>query len=358
MTLKKLVISEIHDKGPMVVSRFMEHCLYNERFGYYAEKKNTIGASGDFVTSPEISQVFGELIGLWLAQAWIDRGKPSPFNLVELGPGNGTMMRDVLRAARSIPKFIDSAAIILVETSIKLKMHQQSYLKGYSVKWVKTVDEIPEEPTFLIANEFLDALPIRQFRKNKDVWFERSIDVTDKDELFFIYKESNYNKELHLLYSGVPNNVIIETSDITKDIVSTLTEKLDRNSGVALFIDYGYFEGTGDTLQAVYQHSYADPLKNLGKTDLTAQVNFKEIYNLVIRKDLRASVLTTQGNFLEGLSIKKRLEILTATMPEEQKKSHILSINRLINPEEMGDLFKVIGITNKGSPALPILEQL
>ena len=168
MSLKDLIISEINNSGPITISRFMEHCLYNKKFGYYGSKKNTIGTTGDFITSPEISQVFGELIAIWLAQTWIDRGKPNPFSLVELGPGNGTMMRDVLNTLAKISGFTDSASIVLVETSEILQSRQRSVLKDHRPIWIKKVSDIPEQPLFLFANEFLDALPIRQFKKRND----------------------------------------------------------------------------------------------------------------------------------------------------------------------------------------------
>ena len=357
MSLKKLIVAEINKSGPITISRFMEHCLYNKKFGYYSSKKNAIGGSGDFVTSPEISQVFGELIGIWLAQTWIDRGKPTPFSLVELGPGNGTLMLDILNVMKRIPSFSNAVTIVLVETSQTLQVRQKNLLKSYTPIWVEDVSNIPEQPFFLIANEFLDALPIRQFKKANDVWCERSIALTNNGDLQFVYVPSNFNRELNVLYRDIPNDVVVETSDITKSILSHLSEKLIRNGGVCLFVDYGHFDGVGETLQAVFQHSYADPLTNLGKNDLTAQVNFKNVYNLVKRKGLRASNLKTQRTFLTGLGINKRSEILAKKMPKSQKENHFKAVSRLIDENQMGNLFKVIGITTSESPNLPLLEQ-
>ena len=357
MSLKNLITKEILKSGPITIAQFMEYCLYHENYGYYASKKNTIGADGDFITSPEISQVFGELIGIWLAQTWIDRGKPKNFSLVELGPGNGIMMRDILHAIKKIPGCLDAASIVLVEKSQILRSRQKNLLIHYSPSWIESVDDIPEKPFFLVANEFLDALPIRQFKKENDFWYERSVGLTDTGELKFINIPSNLNIELNYLYRHIPNNVIAETSDITKNILSRIFEKIARNSGVCLFIDYGYLEGQGETLQAVHKHSYANPLDNLGESDLTAQVNFKNIYNLILRKGLRASNFENQRNFLTGLGIKNRSEILTKNMSKVQKKDHLKVIDRFIGPNQMGNLFKVMGVTNRGSPKLPILEQ-
>ncbi len=355
MLLKNLIVSEITNTGPITISRFMEHCLYHKQFGYYS-RKNTIGRQGDFITSPEISQVFGELIGAWLAQTWVDRGMPTPFSLVELGPGNGTMMRDILNAMRTLPEFTGSASIILVEKSPTLKDFQKAKLANHNPTWIENVLDIPEEPLFLIANEFLDALPIRQFKKNNNNWFERSIGLTSNGELHFVYIPSNFNNELNLLYRDIPNDVIIEISDIAKNILSILSEKLLRHGGVALFIDYGYFEGTGETLQAVSRHAFSNPLENLGESDLTSQVNFKNIYNLVNNKGLRATNMLSQGKFLMGLGIKSRSELLKEQMSGMQRNLHISAVNRLTDEDKMGSIFQVMGVTNVGSPALPILE--
>ena len=356
MSIKNLIVSEINKNGPITVSQFMNHCLYNKKFGYYTTKSQPIGTVGDFITSPEISQVFGELVGLWLVQTWIDRGRPSPFSLIELGPGNGTMMLDILNTTKKISNFIEPASIILVENSDTLKARQKRILRDYHPIWIDNILDIPEQPLFLIANEFLDALPIRQFKKDNNIWHERYVALSDNHELHFMYAPSDFNKELNVLYRGVPNNTIVETSDITQTILSDLSKKILRNGGVCLFIDYGYFEGVGETLQAVHQHAYAHPLANLGKTDLTAQVNFKNVFNLFKRKGLRATNLENQGNFLLRLGIQQRAEVLAKNLPETKKKLHFDAIDRLIKNDQMGALFKVMGVTNEGTPALPFLE--
>ena len=358
MSLKNSIIAEINKSGPITISRFMEHCLYDKQFGYYTSKARTIGILGDFITAPEISQVFGELIGIWLAQTWIDRGKPVPFSLVELGPGNGTMMRDILNSWKKIPGLTESASIVLVETSQTLKDRQKTLLGNYGANWVNSIIEIPEQPLFVIGNEFLDALPSRQFKKNNGVWYERSVDIAKNKELRFIYQPSSFNMELNILYNSVPNEAIVEWSDIATNIVTDLSDKIQRNGGVCLFIDYGYDNGFGDTLQAITKHSYSNPLANPGETDVTAHVNFKNICNLVQRKGLRASNLENQRSFLLKLGIKARAHILAKKMSEKKKKLHYEAINRLIDKDQMGNLFKVIGFTNANSPSLPILEEL
>ena len=358
MSLKNIITAEINKSGPITISQFMEHCLYHKQFGYYSSKARTIGVLGDFITAPEISQVFGELIGVWLAQTWIDRGKPSPFSLVELGPGNGTMMRDILNSWKKIPGLTESASIVLVETSQTLKDRQKTLLRNYGATWVNSVIEIPEQPLFVLGNEFLDALPIRQFKKTNNNWCERSVDIAKNNELRFIYQPCSYNMELNVLYNNVPNEAIVEWSDIATQIVTDLSNKIKRNGGVSLFIDYGYYNGFGDTLQAMTQHSYCDPLANPGETDITAHVNFKNIYNLVQRKGLRASNLENQRSFLLKLGIKARAHILAKKMSDKKKKLHYEAINRLIDKDQMGNLFKVIGFTNVNSPSLPILEEL
>ena len=357
MPLKNLIISEVKKNGFITVSRFMEFCLYHKKFGYYASKKLKIGALGDFVTAPEISQVFGELIGLWLAQVWTDQGKPEPFSLVELGPGNGTMMNDMLRTLRKVPRFLNSASIVLVENSQTLKVRQKHTLKDYRATWVENVADIPEQPLFLVANEFLDSLPSRQFSKKNNIWFERAVTLNSMDELEFVYIPSTFSTELDFLYQGIPNNVVVEISDIAKDVLSNISDKIIENSGVGLFIDYGFFEGYGETLQAVFEHSYSDPLQNLGETDLTMQVNFKNAYKLFKKKGLRPSNLENQGTFLKNLGIKVRADFLAKKMSESKKRIHLSAINRLIDTNQMGALFKVMGVTRNGSPLLPLLEK-
>ena len=246
--LRKIILDLIKSNGPIHLSEFMSICLYDSNYGYYKNSR-VIGNKGDFITSPEISQVFGELVGLWLGQTWVDRGKPSPFSLIELGPGNGTMMLDVLNTTKKIPGFTESASIVLVESSQTLKAHQKSLLRDYNPIWIENVLGIPEQPLFLIANEFLDALPIRQFKKDNNIWHERYVALSNNGELHFIYVPSNFDHELNILYREVPDDITVETSDITKSILSDLSEKILRNGGVSLFIDYGYFNGFGETLR-------------------------------------------------------------------------------------------------------------
>ena len=358
MSLEKILIAEINQTGPLSVERYMEACLYNDEFGYYTTKENSIGQFGDFITSPEVSQVFGELIGLWMAQSWIDRGSPNPFNLVELGPGNGTLMNDILRTIKNVPRFLEFASVFFVETSKTLRARQRKHLKGFNVKWLETLDAITDQPTFIIANEFFDALPIRQFIKFSGVWNERCVGLDKQQNFCFCYSPSKLSNEMKMLYADVPDNVLVEVCDTAKKIISALADKIDKNNGVALLIDYGRFGGTGDTFQAVRDHSYSDPLLSPGKSDLTAQVDFKTISEIAKKKGLRATNLCDQGYFLESLGIKLRSISLAKKMKFKEKNLHFQAIDGLTSKDEMGGLFKIMALTTKSSPLLPILEKL
>ena len=357
MSLKEKIISEIQVEGPITIERYMDICLNDNDFGYYSSKVFNIGRLGDFITAPEISQVFGELIGLWLAQTWIDRDSISPFNLVELGPGNGTLMLDILRSVKNVPNFFDLVYPVLVEKSKSLRKKQQSILDKTKVQWATNVLEIPDRPTFVVANEFFDALPIRQFIKFHGLWKERCVGLDEAQNFCFCHKPVLQQNELHALYPNLPDDVYVETNNQTIEIVSSLSEKLAKNNGVFLIIDYGCFGGVGDTLQAVSQHSFANPLSFPGDSDLTAHVNFATIAAIAKNQGLRSTKLCTQRDFLISLGIKTRAYALGSQMSPKKNKMHLDAIDILINKEKMGEVFKIMALTTQNSPTLPVLEK-
>ena len=355
--LKKKLLHYIQSNGPMSVEKYMDLCLYDPDHGYY-RVRNGIGTIGDFVTSPELSQLFGELIGLWLAQVWVDQGKRQPFALVELGPGRGTLMSDILKSTSVVPHFNKAASIFLIEISEKLKKVQQQCLSKHTITWLKSIEELPEIPIFAIGNEFLDALPVRQFKRTNGVWKERCVSLDSNFNLFYCYVPSSFHTELQFLHGNVPDNEVIEVCDKAKGFISKFSNKILKNSGCALFIDYAHFGQLGDTFQAVRNHSFVDPLKNLGESDLTCHVDFKTITDAAQFNGLRASKILTQRDFLLNLGIEKRVNSLVRNLNEKEKHSIILAKNRLINKDGMGDLFKVVGITPKTAPDLPILGKI
>ena len=356
MSLKEKIILEIQNKGPMTVERYMELCLYDTHFGYYTSKISNIGKNGDFITSPEISQVFGELIGLWLAQVWIDHDLIMPFNLIELGPGKGTLLKDLIRTVKNVPKFLDFSCIMLLDKSEKLIKRQKLALKGISADWINDVNEIPDRPTYVIANEFFDALPIRQFIKIEGLWNERYVDLDRKKHFHFCHRPTQSQDALHALYPNLPNEVYIETNDPAIRVTSSLAKKISKNGGAFLIIDYGCFDGVGNTLQAVFKHSFSDPLNNPGASDLTTQVNFSNLSCAASNHGLRSSNLCTQRDFLIALGIEPRSIVLGSKMSSEKKDIHFRAIDRLINKDKMGETFKVMAFTVPNAPKLPFLE--
>lgn len=319
MSLEEIVKQRILEDGPMSVSQFMALALGHPQYGYYM-KRDPFGADGDFTTAPEISQMFGEMIGAWVADIWAQLGQPARFYLVECGPGRGTLMADMMRV---LPEDVRKACkIVLMEMSPVLKAKQKESLKGFEVLWVNALDEISAHgPVVLIANEFLDALPVRQFvGKN-----ERVVKVEDGKLVF-----------------DPSSGAIVETSDERVKFFQDVCALIEKQRGAALFVDYGYFSGTGDTLQAVYRHKFCDVLVHIGDADVTAHVDFGTLRDATTLP----LFMTEQGKFLRGLGIEKRAEYLlkkASTGQAEQIKS---GLRRLIADDEMGKLFKVMGVVS------------
>ena len=355
MSLKEKIFSEITEKGPITVERYMSLCLYEKHIGYYSSS-NPIGESGDFITSPEISQVFGELLGLWFVALWRSIDLRSRFNLVELGPGTGTLMADILRVTGKMSEFSQQASVYLIETSKRLRLTQKKRLKNFPINWVCSLQHLPNRPTFTIANEFLDALPTRQFIRINNKWKERHIDLGPDGNLFFVNLPSSNQRELQFLYGHLPENQILEICDHAKNIVADLSNHIKLNGGVALFIDYGSYGGFGDTLQAITKHSFTDPLNNPGNSDLTTHVNFEAISDTAKSKGLRTTELISQRDFLSALGIRDRSRALSRNMSKSEQRKHFRAVARLIDQNSMGELFKVLAITSRNANPLPVFE--
>ena len=354
-TLNEKIIKKIKKFGPIPLDEFMTVCLYDKKLGYYSSK-NPIGCKGDYVTSPEISQIFGELIGLWLLQVWYDQGSPSKFNLIELGPGNGTLMKDILRATSIEPNFKKAANIFLIERSKILKQNQSKQLSLYNVIWKKDLKKINNLPIFIIANEFFDALPIKQFKRKHNNWYEKYITVNEKDKLEFIFKKikNDYNKSYFPKKFDERN--IFEKSEISLKYIDKICKKIFSNGGVGLFIDYGHNGNHGDSLQSILNHKFSNPLENLGESDLSSYVDFSELSSIVKKNKLFASKIKSQRDFLRLLGIEVRYKILKKRLDTIKNRELYISMQRLIDNAQMGHIFKVLGIKRKKSPKLPALE--
>ncbi|GIT91114.1 ATP synthase subunit beta [Jannaschia pagri] len=344
MTLRAQIKQRIATTGPLTVADYMAECLLHPTFGYYATR-DPLGASGDFTTAPEISQMFGELLGLCLAQTWMTQGSPAPFALVELGPGRGTCMADMLRATRGVPGFHAAAQIHLVEASPTLRAVQAKTLADYAPQWHDTVGTLPDLPTFAVANEFLDALPIRQHVRDVASWRERLVTVQD-DALAFALGPAMPVPELDT--HSVADGTLVERCPGLPPVISTLSARVARG-GAALLIDYGHWRSQGDTLQALRAHQPEDPLANPGQADLTAHVDFEA----VAQAAANPSELTRQGVFLERLGITARAQALARSLTGAALESHVAAHRRLTHPAEMGDLFKVMALMPPGAAMPP-----
>ena len=343
----------------MTISEYMELCLTHPQYGYYI-RKSSIGSDGDFTTSPEISQMFGELIGLWVAQFWIDHKKPKRFCLLELGPGKGTLMADLLRATKKVPGFHRALNLILVEISPHLKAQQKKVLSGFSVEWRSEITRLPKEPTIVLANEFFDALPVRQFKKVSHGWQEimvnlRNSNNVDSSELHFQLVEQNHAPIFHT-NRRLPEGATIEIAPSMENIINLLAEHIHRNSGAALIIDYGKEDNIGNTLQAVMKHKYTDPLSYPGESDLTCFVDFEAIKSYAAGWNLIVPNLATQRTFLRALGIEQRAALLSKSLNNEDLYLHRTALDRLTNKDAMGNLFKVLGFRNEKAPPLIGLE--
>ena len=356
MSLLDILKERIEQNGPISVAEYMEAALADPEFGYY-KGKDPLGRGGDFTTSPEISQMFGEVLGLWCAVAWDQMGQPATINFVEIGPGRGTLMHDMVRAANTLPGFRESLVIHLVETSPVLRERQESALAhlDQSVAWHDTIDSLPDGPLIVVANEFFDALPIRQFIRLGPAWHERQVDIGGETLCFT-------NEPLPAPPVDLSNKAnlpattgdITETCPIGETICNTLAARLVRFGGAALFIDYGYGKPSlGDSLQAVKGHAYHPVLQAPGEADLTAHVDFDALAQAARRAGAKAYGVLAQGTFLRRLGIEARAQILSRKATDEQRDDIAMALKRLIHEDEMGNLFKVLALAHPAQPTPP-----
>ena len=354
MSLRDALRARIAAEGPMTVADYMAECLLNPRHGYYATR-DPFGAAGDFTTAPEVSQVFGELIGLCLARAWLDgaAGREGPARLVELGPGRGTLMADALRAARAAPGFLGAVSVHLVEASPVLREVQARTLAGHAPVWHDRLEDVPEGPLLLVANEFFDALPVRQFVREGAGWRERMVG-DDGTALAFGLAPPTVPPFLAHRSADTAEGEMVEWRPAVPPSVAEIERRIAAHGGAALLIDYGSWGSRGDTLQAVRGHSFADPLEAPGETDLTAHVDFQAIARAA--PGLAVSGLTGQGAFLERLGATARAQALARGLGGEALAAAVAAHRRLTHPDEMGTLFKVLGLTARGAPPLAGLD--
>ncbi|MDB5653159.1 MAG: hypothetical protein JWQ94_772 [Tardiphaga sp.] len=344
--IKRLISSA----GPMPVWRYMQLCLTHPLYGYYVSR-DPLGREGDFTTSPEVSQMFGELIGLWAASVWRAMGSPEVLHLVELGPGRGTMMADALRALRVLPPLYQALHVHLVEINPVLRHKQRATLSGVrKIDWHDSIDDVPAGPAVILANEYFDVLPVHQAIRHGDGWHERTVEIeADGGFGFGAAAEPMPHFELLLPPSvrQAPIGTIFEWRPDAE--MMKLASRVRDQGGAALVIDYGHTRSdAGDTLQAIARHSYADPLQNPGGADITAHVDFQALGRAAEDVGARVHGPVTQGEFLKRLGIETRALTLMAKASPEVAADVTGALQRLIDNGRggMGSMFKVIGISD------------
>lgn len=338
--LEKLIHHIISLNGPMSVEAYWNLCLSHPEHGYYT-MRDPLGQAGDFTTAPEISQLFGEMIGIWAIEQWHKLGQPKAIYIVECGPGRGTLMADILRIGKVIPEFLKAAQIHLIETSPSLRAKQGEALKGHQVVWHEDLATLPNNaPLIVIGNEFLDALPIRQYVMKDGDWFERMVGIGE-DGLVFCLSPSPCADALSLSLQGVGlREKVVEISQSRENFINDISARIKTQSGAGLMIDYGHdVSQIGDTFQAVKNHEYADVLRDCGEVDLTSHVDFGRLKNISEQSGLTVT-LQSQRDFLIRMGIIERAEQL------KQKSETVESgLYRLTDDDKMGELFRVMEIS-------------
>lgn len=348
--LKKLIANA----GPLSISDYMASCLFDPESGYYTNRQ-PFGADGDFITAPEISQMFGELVAVWAYSTWVALGRPMPATLTEIGPGRGTLMVDMLRTLdRLDPSFVTRIRVSMVEASPRLTEIQQKKLGGTRARptWFANVADLPDVPLLIVGNELFDAIPVRQFVKTVHGWRERMVTTDDNGELCFAIGASSLDPSL-LPPEDVDEGTIVEVAPARSALMQDIASHIARNGGFGLFFDYGSLtSGYGDTLQAMQKHGYDDVLAHPGEADLTTHVDFDALARIAQSQGL-ATRMMTQGEFLLGMGILERAGVLGSRADETTRERLRSEVERLAGPEAMGELFKVLMIAPRGTNMLP-----
>ena len=347
--LEGILTARIHALGPMPLSDYMAECLLNPEHGYYT-RAEPFGAAGDFITAPEISQMFGELLGLWLAQAWLDQGAPASFTLAELGPGRGTLMADVLRATKGVPGFHQAMSVHMVEASPRLRAIQAQKIAPYQATWAERIEDLPQAPLFLLANEFFDALPFRQFTRQGAGWCETMV-ALDGDRLSLARSQPIPLADLAPRLSDTKDGDVVEICPAAAPITQSIASRIAEHGGAALVVDYGGWHSLGDTVQAMRNHAYCDLLETPGEADITAHVDFEPLALAARQAGAQCFGPIGQGTLLERLGIHARAARLAQNLGGAALEAHLAATRRLTHADEMGTLFKALAIL---APAAPL----
>ena len=330
------------------LDKFIEWALYDKNSGYYM-KKNPFGKEGDFITAPNITRLFSEIIAIWIITFWKSLDSPKKFNLIELGAGNGEMMRVITETLKNFPECFGACSFMIHEKSNFLIKQQKKNLNSEKVLWIKDIKKINSNPTLYLANEFFDAIPIKQFFKQEDDWFERFVEIKNKKKAEFKKQKIDIKKlEKILKFEISKNQNVIEYSPETFKYLKDICKLIKKNKGGILIIDYGYLNPKmQETLQAIKNHKYSNILENIGDSDITYNINFNILKNFINQFHDLNSITTTQKKFLTSMGLLQRAEIVSKNIPFSEKTDLFYRIRRLIDEKQMGELFKVMLIKNK-----------
>ena len=330
------------------LDKFINLSLYDNKSGFYM-KKNPFGKKGDFITAPNISRLFSEMIAIWIISFWKSLGSPKKFNLIELGAGNGEMMRVFIESFKRFPSFFSSCNFIIHEKSPSLVKIQKKKFSKDKIIWTSQISRIKKIPSIFVANEFFDSIAIKQFRKNKNLWFEKYVLLNNKKKASFFEKKINIKKlEKKINLKISQNQDFIEYSNLGHDYLKKISKIIKKNDGGLLIIDYGYTDKKmKNTLKAVANHKFANILNNIGNVDITHNISFELFKKFLTQFNSLENYLTTQKKFLVEMGIKERAEIISKKLNFLKKADIYYRLNRLIDDKQMGSLFKVMLIKNK-----------
>ena len=328
--------------------KFVDIALYHKKTGYYM-KKNPFGKDGDFITAPNISILFSEMLAIWCIAFWEHLGYPKKINIIELGAGNGEMMYQMIKVFERFNKFRESGNYFILEKSQFLKKIQKKKLNSHKITWLNSINKLKNGPNIFLANEFFDALPIKQFIKKNNKWYEKSIKKNNINKYEFVNVITNIkNLEKKIEINLSKNQKIIEFSPLTYDYLNIISKKINTFQGGLLIVDYGYLKKKmRDSLQSIYKHKFNNILDNFSKSDITYNLNFFLLKKIVKKLNLKVAGLTSQRNFLTRLGILNRAEILAKNLQFSKKADIYYRIKRLIDRNFMGELFKVMFVTGK-----------
>ena len=344
------IISQIFEsKKILPLNIFIDKALYNKKYGYYS-KKNPIGIKGDFITSPLISELFSEMIGIWCIAFWEKLGKPKNINIVELGPGDGSLCLALIKVFSRFKIFNNALKIKLLEKSKFLKKIQKKKITSVKVKWIRNIKDIKNNPTIFIANEFFDSLPIKQYILKKGVWCERFVKYINKNKLIFYDKKTSLNNLNHLTKLGLTKKQkIIEFPIKAIKYLKSISRIIKKQNGGMLCFDYGYKKiKMSNSLQSVKKHNYSKILSNVGNSDITHLINFNLFSKIIKNLDLHLVGIADQGMFLQKMGITHRANLLTKNVSFGSKADIYYRLKRLLDKNEMGEIFKVIFLKKKG----------